>query len=153
MSYPHAKLPDWHTLRRLYVQQDLSLTQIGQRYGVPAKTVYNNMSRRAKKHGYPWPLKQPVEGWQRRQTAKIAQARWDSVSTVLLRAELRECSERFGVTFVELAARAGMSRQQIHAITGGFVPRVSRRTCERLMGAVLAVEDERGDVDDLREVS
>lgn len=141
-GYPHAKLPDWHTLRRLYVNQDLSLAEIGARYGVPAKTVYNNMSRRARKHGYPWPLKQGTPGWQQRQTAKYARDRWDSVSAELLRAELRECSERFGVTFVQIAERAGMSRQQVHCITGGFTVRVSRRNCQRLMAAVESFEQD-----------
>lgn len=140
-SHPHAKLPDKATLERLYVRDNLSFKEIGDRYGVTAKVVYNNMKRRADKAGTAWPLKTQRPDWRARAAKKHSEVRWDAVTTVMLRAEIRECREVHGVTNHRIAELAGLHPSQVDQIAAPKGrPRVSRTTAERLMRGIVEVE-------------
>ncbi len=136
---PHAKLPDKARLERLYVEEGLSFREIGERYGVPAKTVYNCMVRRSRKAGTPWPLKQGQPGWGRRMGRK----RWDSVTAVMVRAEILLCVERYGVTQLDIDRLAGLNHNACQRITcrgPSASKRISRMTAQKIMGAIEAIE-------------
>lgn len=140
-SHPHAKLPDKATLERLYVRENLSFKEIGDRYGVTKKVVYNNMKRRADKAGTAWPLKQQRPDWRARAAKKHSEGRWDSVTTIMLRAEIRECRETYGVTSDRIAELAGLHPSIIDTIAApNGRKRVSRTTAEKVMRGVTQVE-------------
>lgn len=140
-SHPHAKLPDKATLERLYVQKGLSMQQIAQKYGVQKKTVYNTMKRRAERAGTPWPLKMGRPGWRQRAGRKHGEVHWDSVPTLMLRAEIRECRETYKVTHKVIAKHAGLPKGTIDQVAAPKgVARVSRKTATKIMKGVVAVE-------------
>lgn len=137
MSLPHAKLPDKATLEKIYVVEGLSFAEIAARYDVKPKTVYNTMKLRAQKAGTTWPLKQGRRpDWRHRAASK----RWDSVTAVMVRAEIREFCTKTGTTRRELAAMAGLTKGTVEQISCGSLTRISRQTAEKVMAAIEAAE-------------
>lgn len=139
MRPAHAILPPKAELERLYVVQGLSYAEIGEKYGVPPKTVYNCMVRRARKAGSPWPLKKGRPGW----GTRMGRKRWDSITAQMVRAEVLYCVERYPVSQVRINELAGLPRGAVHRITcsgPSASKRISRQTAAKIMEAVEAIE-------------
>ena len=124
MAQPRA-LPAPHVLRQLYVGRGLSLTEIGQIYGVRRDAVYKALRRDARIGGHPWPLKghpnSPAHNRQR-----------DTITTLGIRDEILEAP----VSRPRLAELSGVSRHTIQQIAKGHHTRCRRQTAEKIMRAI-----------------
>lgn len=129
----HRKLPPRRELRKLYLDQNMSLQQIADRYGVfDHRTVLRTIKRDAKRDGLTWPLKQGGAGsWARRKSEAIRAGR-DEVKTLLVAAEIRES----GLSHSELERRSGVSQTQISAIVKGEYEWMRRTNAEKIMAAI-----------------
>jgi hypothetical protein len=122
------KLPPRAELRRLYVQQNLSLAQIAQRYGTAVVTVRHTLARDARRDGVTWPLKARGAGhWRNRKSAAIHTGR-DECRNILVAAEIREAMESFELSQTAFAALAEISQAQVSRILSTSATGYCRRT-------------------------
>lgn len=135
-----GKLPDKDTLERMYVQQGLSYKQIGEKYGVPKKTVYNTMVRRAKRAGTPWPLKMSRPDWKVKAAKKHSREFWDGVNPMMVRAEIVHASETYKISIAELGELAGVCRSTMYAVAGGRKASMSRESAHKVIAAIEKLE-------------
>lgn len=140
MPYPR-KLPDWPTLRRLYVDEGRSFGWLAKEYGVhSANRVRETMKRDALKRGVPWPLKKGTAGWEERRAASIRRHQHDAVKSDLVRMEIQECREVYSITLGDLAERSGVDENTLSRIANGDRPWIQRKTAEAIMSAISEIE-------------
>lgn len=135
------RLPDARTLRRLYVVDGLSFREIAARYGLSKPdAVRLTMRRDAAANGWEWPAKQSRPGWQQRKAASVSRVVHDGVVAVMIRAEILECCRTRRVTVAELAEVSGVSSGELHRILSERRTRISRRTAQKIMDAIVSFE-------------
>lgn len=134
-QHPHQKLPDKDDLEREYMA-GASYAQLGEKYGVDKKVVYNCMVRRARAAGTTWPLKQRQPGWRQRAAKKHSVERHDSVTAVMVRLEVIEHLAKYRRTQRSLAQGAGISPSAITDIVRGRRPRIQRATATAIMAEI-----------------
>ncbi|MEY2434762.1 MAG: hypothetical protein QOC92_4487 [Acidimicrobiaceae bacterium] len=130
--------PNWGKLPphadRLFAD-GMSYAALGARYGLSASTVRQTLKSRARRAGAPWPAERSV-------VPSSARPR-DTVSSLLIRAEVAEVCVKRDVTKRDVAKRAGIS---VSTLYKSGRRRVDRLTAERVMVAVAAIESRRGKV-------
>ncbi len=136
----HRKLPPRAELRRLYVQQNLSFSQIAARYGTAVDTVRHTLERDARSDGIGWPLKARGRGhWLNRKVAAIHAGR-DEVRNILVAAEIREALASFKLSQTAFAKRAGISQPQVSRILSASSGYCRRDTAQRVERAIRELE-------------
>lgn len=133
------KLPDKDTLEREYLA-GASFTQLGEKYGVSKKTVYNTMIRRARAAGTPWPLKQRDPRWREKAAAKHRADFHDGVTAVMVRLEILDVQTLTGVSRRQIALGAGVHPSVVSAITTGARKSIKRSTAEAIMAEIERLE-------------
>lgn len=137
--HPHQKLPEKAALEREYLA-GASFSELGEKYGVPKKTVYNCMVRRARNAGTPWPLKQGRPGWEKKKS-EAHRRRRDTITAMMIRLEIQDLHRApWAITHAELAERAGVSASTIHQISSGHRKRVRRATAQAIMAVIERLE-------------
>ena len=132
-------MPSAVEVRKLYVDQGMSFTEIADRFGVRKNSVLLKLQRHARKNGLEW----PIPGRADRRGAKHSEARWSAVKTALLVAEVKEAVERFQCAEAQLCEFAGVTPSVLSAMMTGKKLRVSLATARKLMAAIEALEDGR----------
>lgn len=132
-------LPDKQTLEREYLA-GASFLQLGEKYGVTKKVVYNTMVRRARRAGTPWPLKQRDPRWREKAAKKHSIERHDSVTAVMVRLEILDIQTKTGVTKAAIAKAAGVSPSAITDIVTGRRARIKRTTAAAIMAEIERLE-------------
>lgn len=132
-------LPDKDDLEREYLA-GASFDSLAAKYGVRRKTVYNTMKLRAQKAGTRWPLKQGTMSEQALRR-RAQRQRHDSITTVMIKAELVEFAEQpYAIPVREIARRAGVHPTTISQIRTGARDRCARSTAEAIMAVIEEVE-------------
>lgn len=132
----NRKLPPPATLRRLYVDQNLSLAAIAKEYGVKPVGVRHTLERDARRDGVPWPLKSRGKGPSGR-AKKIAAMRVarDEVRSIMVAAEIREAMAKFGLSQTKIAPHLGIGQPLVSQILlsgkDGYCLRTTAQKVER----------------------
>lgn len=131
MPTPPAPLPPSRKLLELYVEQDLTLRELGKQFGCSPSTVKNHLQKACDEHGMTWPLKS---------LSKARAGRTKTVGTVMLRAEIVHCIKTYRVTQIQLAEACGLQPNHLHKITSGHTQRVLLTTARKIEAGIVKVE-------------
>jgi transposase len=136
-------LPPKAELERMFLG-GMSYAQIAKRYGVGRpQTVLTTMKRRARREGTPWPLKRDNHIY-RQQRRLSSHPRWDSVTTVMIRAEIHDACKNLGITKRDIIRRSGVGERTIYQVSSGARDRISRTTAHKIMAAIEQLEQSVG---------
>ena len=108
----------------------LSWQQIADKHHVEKSALYWRMKTDAEKRDDIWPIRRVNKA------TAANKVRFDSVDALLIREEIKEFKQNYGVLYKDLAVMAGLKPNTIQQITGGFTKRVSRDTAKRIMIAI-----------------
>lgn len=136
---PHAKLPDQATLLSLYLKDDLSFAEIGERYGVAPKTVWSTMRRRQIRAAGQWPLKSRRPNNYVRVGMK-QRKRLDSITAEMVKHEINHAVATLPTQKKIIAELSGVSAFSVGRIANGHYERITRTTAERIMRAIEKLE-------------
>lgn len=123
-------MPPYAKVRAEY-SRGASWAQLGKRYGVDPRSLYNFTRRDAQNAGHTWPIRSSDV---RSRSATLAA--YDRCNAALLRLELVDFKAWSGVEYKDVAREAGLSPTTIHKITAGIKLTVTRSTVDRVMAVI-----------------
>jgi len=131
-----TKTPEYAVIRELYMYQNMSYRDIGERFNVDVASVYRRAKNEAIKRDHEWPMV-PVRAHTQ---GRAGRARCDSVDARMVKAELEEAAESLSMQYKDIAVKAGLHPQLVYNLTAGIRTRIARSTAEKIMTAIQELE-------------